>query len=500
MALERNSKRIKNQSSLEFIVILSVVIIITIMVVVYLTYFIHNVSIGSPDEIISAQASSSNILLLKLTNPLPKGVQIIGINFTGVPSGASVSVSLKNQTPVYNNGYPEYTFSVNGLTNSLTYYNVSDLVYNENGKTIAVSTLSGEPSKIEQSVGYSGNGNNGNNGNNNNPQSGSIYYVPITITNSQSSTTSSPFQQMINIQEGSFSNYLTYNGNFADFEYVYANNVVIPSWIQENNSGTITTWLNIKNGIPADSSITIYLKIDTGNNLLSNSGTSGIGEAPQLSPTYAQYDDGMSVFPIYYNFAGTTLDSRISTINGALLTQNNGLSFATSETFTSFYILTSSYATSPFIMEADETYYGVPYAENGDERWGLVIDSGSSTSTSISNSGVGGTNFMACFLNSGSLSPQIWQGGAEWIWKNLNYNYQYTAIDNFTQTSSGINVNFDGTSLSAPATIYTSGYIGFYMSSDTPNSNIATVHWLRIRAYPPSGVMPTVSFGPVQPA
>ena len=48
--------------------------------------------------------------------------------------------------------------------------------------------------------------------------SGIQYYVPINITNSQSTATPAPFQQMINITESSFSNYIAYNGNLANFE------------------------------------------------------------------------------------------------------------------------------------------------------------------------------------------------------------------------------------------------------------------------------------------
>ncbi|MGC8568019.1 MAG: InlB B-repeat-containing protein, partial [Candidatus Micrarchaeia archaeon] len=52
--------------------------------------------------------------------------------------------------------------------------------------------------------------------------SGISYYVPITITNSQSSATPAPFQQLLNITESSFSSYIAYNNNLANFEYFYA--------------------------------------------------------------------------------------------------------------------------------------------------------------------------------------------------------------------------------------------------------------------------------------
>ena len=40
--------------------------------------------------------------------------------------------------------------------------------------------------------------------------SGIQYYVPINLTNSQTTATASPFQQMINITESTYSNYIAY--------------------------------------------------------------------------------------------------------------------------------------------------------------------------------------------------------------------------------------------------------------------------------------------------
>ncbi|MGC8688264.1 MAG: hypothetical protein ACP5RQ_02595, partial [Candidatus Micrarchaeia archaeon] len=116
-------------------------------------------------------------------------------------------------------------------------------------------------------------------------------------------TSVAPFQQMINITESDFSG-LQYNSNFADFEYTYANGTVIPAWIERNDSGKLITWVKLKNGISTNSTTVIYLKIEPGVNLLSNSGTYGIGEAPELSRIYGEYDDGASVFNYYTNFAG----------------------------------------------------------------------------------------------------------------------------------------------------------------------------------------------------
>jgi len=264
-------------------------------------------------------------------------------------------------------------------------------------------------------------------------------------------------------------------------------------WLESlSSTNQANIWVKIPSSIPANGVYQIYMVEDSSLNF------DGVywGEAPQLSSTYAQYDNGANLFPVYYNFAGTTLDSRISAISGVTLTQNNGLSVAVSITTTTFYILTTSSATSPFVMEAYETYYGVSTSTNGNEQWGLVIDSNTSTSQNTGGS-PGGTNYLAIILNS-SPSPQLAYGSTMLARGSSYYDFQYTAIDSFTQSTTGLIATFDGTSISASTTALTSGYIGLYIYSGVANSNIATVQWLRTRTYPPNGVMPETAIVPLQ--
>ena len=104
--------------------------------------------------------------------------------------------------------------------------------------------------------------------------SGIQYYVAVNITNSQATATPSPFQQMINITESTFSSYIAYNNNFANFEYFYANGTIIPAWIESNSSGKLITWVKLTPSIPANGKLTIYLGFASKTtNLLSSSGT-----------------------------------------------------------------------------------------------------------------------------------------------------------------------------------------------------------------------------------
>ena len=86
--------------------------------------------------------------------------------------------------------------------------------------------------------------------------SGIQYYVPLNLTNSQTTATSAPFQQMVNITESTYSSYIAYSGSTANFEYFYSNGTIIPAWIESNSSGKLITWVKTIS-IPASSHIQV---------------------------------------------------------------------------------------------------------------------------------------------------------------------------------------------------------------------------------------------------
>ena len=100
------------------------------------------------------------------------------------------------------------------------------------------------------------------------------------------------------------------------------------SWLESgysNSQGTTHTWwINLPTGLAANSSVTLYLQISptTTNNL--NTTTTGV--APQLTSTYAEYDNGTNVFTEFYdNFKGTTLNATLWNESSAGVTVNNGV-------------------------------------------------------------------------------------------------------------------------------------------------------------------------------
>ena len=330
--------------------------------------------------------------------------------------------------------------------------------------------------------------------------SGIQYYVPINITNSQTTATSAPFQQMMTVNALNYTSYITFNGVSANFEYFYANGTIIPAWIESNVSNSITTWAKTI-AIPASSHIQIYLGFASKTtNLLSSSGTSGIGEAPQLPcgttatsscSTYAQYDDGASVFTNYWNFAGTSLPTGW-TAYGTAYSIDNGLSL--SGTSTTILSTTSTYP----INNIQESYvdtttlgdgmYNGYYLSDGGGQYNIVSAGiyliGTTTGYWYNGVGTGIVSSTAVsLLNGVHANSEVYTATG------------YQIIGTYaTSTESYFQQNYNNV-LTETTDIPAQG--NYYIETGSSGA-VFTTYWLRTRAYPPSGVMPSVSFGAVQ--
>ncbi len=323
------------------------------------------------------------------------------------------------------------------------------------------------------------------------PPNGVMPYVTFDFP----AATGNNFQQMINITESSFLSYLTYNSNFANFEYFYANGTIIPAWIESNNSGKLVTWAKLSKSIPALSNATIYLGFAGANNLLSSSGTSGIGEAPQLPcgttatsscSTYAEYDDGAKVFNFYDNFAGNTLNSKWTYVNGITYNVDNGFS-ATASSLTNAQILDTDEAIGPGNVI---DFYG-SYFESGNIDVAVGGESEGSDNGAFIQSLSGGTfaqqSTISAYSDSGNIATSLITGI-----------YSLSIIP-LSASSAQLNYGI-AESVSADTPTYPIPLALIIASRDTFTgtfNNPLSITWLRTRAYPPNGVMPSVTFGSV---
>ncbi|MEM3212294.1 MAG: hypothetical protein QXR85_03225, partial [Candidatus Micrarchaeaceae archaeon] len=291
--------------------------------------------------------------------------------------------------------------------------------------------------------------------------------------------------------ESSFSNYIAYNNNFANFEYFYANGTIIPAWIESNSSGKLITWVKIKN-----TTTSFYLGFASKTtNLLSSSGTTGIGEAPQLSSTYAQYDDGASVFPYYQRWGGlSALPSNWSELSGTVVTfATTYTEVAPASSTRGWYGINlnpipSSLSSSTTIWE----FYGNMY--NG-------VNAGSYAGTSTGTPG----NWNGYSFNEGNSATNLiylGNGGTQFDistgYDDTNANKVYSMQMN-SATSLSMLINYASIYSTSSATSETPTYFNFAPSNDggSEPSTPQYIYWFRTRAYPPNGVMPSVSFGSV---
>jgi len=269
----------------------------------------------------------------------------------------------------------------------------------------------------------------------------------------------------------------------------------LPAWIESNNSGTLTVWVKLPNGIPASSSLTIYLGFASKTtNLLSSSGTSGIGEAPQLSSTYTQYDDGASVF-IYYNVNPTsTTGWTISGIAGQTTSAPSGSHYSTTNAL---------YANS---SRGDYLYTAI----NG-------LSTNEIISFDVYTTGLGDLFFLVNSTGAGQMARLDSRSGdpsglattSSWtLWNvptgiqesgNTWYKYDIAISGTSAYAYIGSVSNLLGTfgtatSSSAFSIANKGNYLGL-VGDALGGSYITYWNGFIVRAYPPNGVMPSVSFG-----
>ena len=318
----------------------------------------------------------------------------------------------------------------------------------------------------------------------------------LTITNSQSSATPNPFQQMVNITSADNGFQLISPDFGQNVEFFYSNGTVIPSWLESYSSSNAIWWLKI-GSIPASSSITVYMGIaPTSTNLFNNVND---GEAPQLTcpnpsntascSTYAEYDDGANVFNYYTNFSGTSLPSgwiETVSVSGNTYSVDNGLTLTA--TNGNVLVLQYSNAFNPQTNILDfyghfenQGFGGVGYTPNDGYPMASPGSIGIGVDIPIPNAYLtrasGSTEIQIDSLTLGTTPYlfSLWESPSEMYGQA---NYQYT------------------TSNSNDFTAETSLYPGV-MLAQRSGTDYMFIQYLRVRAYPPNGVIPSVSFGSV---
>jgi hypothetical protein len=392
--------------------------------------------------------------------------------------------------------------------------------------------------------------------------------IPITIYNTQSQATPAPFQQDIAICNGSINigNNFAYVNNPTLFNQIDSNgsNVYftttnngapnIYSWYEGqlsiNNVTCDVWWINLPNGIPASSKITIYMYIGPNSANYYSQYYPYVGASPQV---ISGYDNGNYTF-IAYGYFNNTFDgwNGYSYIYNGYFSPTatpNGIEMLDSNPYEGTYILppnNGNIPKIPLIVEEAWYYSGVGHAN--------VIALFGNTSNQINASNIGNTSgvftptsnlstFVQFQYDYGSYPPYSLAamlksavtdqylnytsfpntGGTIYSYLIVNSSYAQAGyyIYNSNQVLS-FNIN---NQVWAPLTLLDTYTYNVYNSTNINNqisgytytnlnynpfqygtleigagdgvydTSYQAVEWTIARAYPPNGVMPSIYIG-----
>ncbi|MHB8443581.1 MAG: DUF2341 domain-containing protein, partial [Patescibacteria group bacterium] len=302
--------------------------------------------------------------------------------------------------------------------------------------------------------------------------SGDIYEQAVTIDNTGSTLTNYQVQLTLNTQALISAGQMS--GNCGDIRFTDSSNNTLYSWLESGcNTTTTIIWVKVPT-IASSANTIIYLNY--GN--LSANFNQYSGEAPNLSSSYGEFDNGSSVFNFYDNFKGTTISPNYTQVSpsGSSIVQNNGITLSTTSSSYGVLIYNTGF-TSPFIFEGDVTAVSGVAA-------GFMLQNGNTAASSGY-----GFNYWSGSVACGSMSGgfgcgsgpnlQISTGimGGTWISGNAQEWYK-----NYVGTSGTL----------ATYTLPNPMYISMGEVYTSPNSSIS-FQWIRTRQYTSTPPTTTIS-------
>jgi hypothetical protein len=321
-------------------------------------------------------------------------------------------------------------------------------------------------------------------------------YVPVTLSNGQSSATVAGFQQMLTVDWNTYAPYL--NPGVSNVEFFDGSGTLLYGWCESSCSNTATSsvvWVNLgSDTIAGDGTLVVYIGfLSTATNEMGNSGSSVWGEAPQLSGTYGQYDDGKNVFGFYDNFVGSSLNPMWTVFGTGSVTVHNGVDIkattnpVTIGIFASFtassvgnvvdayfkavnpiagYRTFLGFGTTPSSVEEVNGYGAVPNAGNSGIAVQRLVNLVQTNLAKTSETLTVGADYE---------SQLTWQGSS------------LKAVDLTTGKSASATDSALSLSQVTQVTLSTGGGIG----------DEYTTFWYRVSIAPPSDTMPSTSIGAV---
>lgn len=308
--------------------------------------------------------------------------------------------------------------------------------------------------------------------------------IPVNIVNTQSTATPSGFQIAFNALpfNAIAGNVLVYNGTSGK---------TLPAWAESNSLIWVNLGANTIAGSSSANGIYYFGFGASGTNFFISG--SNIGEAPQLSPTYAEYDNGKSVFSYYQAWGGLSALPSGWTAVGTdnLIFGADTTSFGTTSGSTyggAYNAVVPSMSTFPTVIDIYANFYSVSQTQQGTYTCDSYGTTGANSCSSYADyawtQGSGGSYLFA----DGGTSTHLISSPL------TNANIIYTQqINSATSVSWFLNY-----SLALANYAVTASTPIYYALLGADTTYPLQVYWLRTRAYPPNGVMPSISYGAVQ--
>jgi len=203
-----------------------------------------------------------------------------------------------------------------------------------------------------------------------------VYYVPINLYSSSGIRGS--YQLNVTFDPSLYKSYLS--PDLGNIRFMFSNGTMLHAWLESYsgtsplNSQSALIWVNLPDGVPRGNTV-IFMVFEH------NQTFDGywMGEAPQLSPKYGEYDNGMYVFDYYTNFMNNrSLD--VWDLNGTLpgfavfndgMWLNaglvNGYQFTMKKSYTGNYTVdafewaANASVNSQYHMGSDNVYPGISF-------------------------------------------------------------------------------------------------------------------------------------------
>ncbi|MFP3167335.1 MAG: hypothetical protein RXQ68_02845 [Candidatus Nanopusillus sp.] len=345
-------------------------------------------------------------------------------------------------------------------------------------------------------------------------------WYAITITNTQSQATPQPFQQDIAICNGDINignnfayvnnptlfNEIDSNGQNVYFSTTAGGSPNIYSWyegqLNYGNTYCDVWWINLPQGINANSEITIFMYIGSSSDNYYSQYYPYVGAPIQVLST-SQYDNGQDVFNYYQNFGGL---SSLPSSWTPVYREEYSVSFSTD-----YIIIPSSTwgggnegitTTVNFNIQNNilEIYASIPTTSG--TSWDIIaLGVGEANSMCEYFIGCGGgliaagNNDGAAFTypnsgNSGQFGLVVGTNGVG----STTYNYAPTIYEiGFSSSYTYFLVNY--TQILSTTIIPGSFSLPITIGQQSSGNNIY-LYWVLLRSLPPNDVMPSISIQP----